>query len=217
MKQEANMGMGKTRSRLPFAAAMLVGLTAASALAIEIPEGTHVLMRLENTVTTRTAQPGDKVYLRTASPILAGDRVAVPANCFATATVTTVKRGGRVKGRAELGLRLDTLVLPSGKAVSLAGRPGSVDAGGSAQTADKEGMIRQGSDGGRDAAITASRTAQGAALGAIVDRSARGAGIGAGAGGAAGLAQVLLTRGRDVELRRGSTIDVVLDRRLNVE
>ncbi|MCL6546109.1 MAG: hypothetical protein K6T61_12840 [Bryobacteraceae bacterium] len=212
------MGLWKARSRLPFTAAMFVGLTAAGVLAIEIPEGTHVLMRLENTVTTRTAQPGDKVYLRTVSPILVGDRVAIPPNCFAMATVTTVKRGGRVKGRAELGLRLDTLVLPSGKAVSLAGRPDSVDAGESAQAADKkEGMIRQGSDGGRDVTITASRTAQGAALGAIVDRSARGAGIGAGAGSAAGLAQVLLTRGRDVELRRGSTMDVVLDRRLTVE
>lgn len=203
---------------LRLAAAVSLGVAAAGAPPIEIPEGTHILMRLENTVTTRTAQPGDKVYLRTVSPIIVGDRVAVPPNCFATATVTTVKRGGRIKGRAELGLRLDSLALPNGKVVPLAGRPDSVDANGSAQTADKkEGMIRQGSDGGRDAAITASRTAQGAALGAIVDRSARGAGIGAGAGGAAGLAQVLLTRGRDVELRRGSTIDIVLDRRLAVE
>jgi len=212
------MGLWKARSRLPLAAAMFVGMTATGALAIEIPEGTHVLMRLENTVTTRTAQPGDKVYLRTASPIVVGGRVAVPPNCFATATVTSVKRGGRVKGRAELGLRLDTLALPDGRVVQLAGRLDSVEAGGSAQTADKkEGIVRQGSDGGRDVAVTATRTAQGAALGAIVDRSARGAGIGAGAGGAAGLAQVLLTRGRDVELRRGSTIDVILDRPLTVE
>ncbi|MGQ9635258.1 MAG: hypothetical protein ACUVXB_13565 [Bryobacteraceae bacterium] len=203
---------------LRYAVAVILSFAAAGASAAEIPEGTHILMRLENTVTTRTAQPGDKLYLRTVSPIVVGDRVAVPPNCFATATVTTVRRGGRTKGRAELGLRLDSLVLPSGKVVQLAGRPDSVDANGSAQSADKkEGMIRQGSDGGRDAAIAASRSAQGAALGAIVDRSVQGAGIGAGAGGAAGLAQVLLTRGRDVELRRGSTIDIVLDQRLAVE
>jgi hypothetical protein len=77
--------------------------------------------------------------------------------------------------------------------------------------------VRQGPDTGRDAGTIVSRGAQGAALGAIVDRSVTGAGIGGGAGAAAGLAQVLLTRGRDVELRRGTTIDVVLDRPLTAD
>ena len=46
---------------------------------------------------------------------------------------------------------------------------------------------------------------------------AGGAGIGAGAGGAVGLATVLLTRGREVELRQGSTVDVVFDRTVSVD
>jgi hypothetical protein len=58
---------------------------------------------------------------------------------------------------------------------------------------------------------------KGAALGAIVDRSWSGAGIGGGAGGAVGLATVLLTRGREVELRQGSTIDVVFERPVTVD
>ena len=41
--------------------------------------------------------------------------------------------------------------------------------------------------------------------------------IGAGAGTAVGLATVLLTRGREVELRQGSTIDVVFDRPIPVD
>jgi type IV secretion system protein VirB10 len=205
-------------ARMCFWLSLAAAAVGASAAAAEIPEGTHVLMRLENTITTRTARPGDKVYLRTASPIIAGDRVVVPPGCFAQATVTVVKRGGRVKGRAELGLRLDSLALPSGRVFQFAGKLDSVEAAGSAQAVDREeGMIRQGPDGGRDATVAATRSAQGAALGAIVDRSARGAGIGAGAGGAAGLAQILLTRGRDVELRRGATVDVVIERRLTVE
>jgi hypothetical protein len=83
--------------------------------AAEIPKGTHVLLRLENSITTRTAQPGDMVYLRTASPIIVDNRVVTPANCYAQGAVTAVKRGGRVSGRAELGLRLDTLALANGK------------------------------------------------------------------------------------------------------
>lgn len=197
--------------------ALLIAACAASPAA-EIPEGTHVLMQIENTITTRTAQPGDKVYLRSVSPIIAGGRVVAPAGCFAQATVTSVKRGGRVKGRAELGLRLDSLALPNGRVFQVAARLDSVDAAGTSQAVDKqEGIIRQGSGAERDAVVTATRSAQGAALGAIVDRGAEGAAIGAGAGAAAGLAQVLLTRGRDVELRRGATVDVIIERKLVAE
>ena len=53
----------------------------------------------------------------------------------------------------------------------------------------------------------------GGALGAIVDQGARGAGVGA----AVGLATVLLTRGREVELRQGTALDVVFDRPVALE
>jgi type IV secretion system protein VirB10 len=201
--------------RASFACAALVLLThLPSALsAADIPKGTHVLLRLENSITSRTAQAGDVVYFRTASPIIVDSRVVVQPGCFAQGTVTLVKRPGRVAGRGELGLRLDSLALPNGRVFQFSGTVESVDAEGTGQTATKkEGTVRQGSDGGRDAGTVVTRGAQGAALGAIVDRSATGAGIGGGAGAAAGLAQVLLTRGRDVELRRGSTVDVVIDR-----
>jgi len=49
-------------------------------------------------------------------------------------------------------------------------------------------------------------------IGGLADRSWKGAGIGAGAGSAVGLATVLLTRGREVDLAQGSTIDVVFER-----
>jgi hypothetical protein len=158
------------------------------------------------------------VYFRTASPIIVNSRVVVAPNAYAQGTVTIVKRPGRVSGRGELGLRLDTLALVSGRVFQFSGVVASADAEGTGQKASKEeGIVRQGPDTGRDAVTVTSRGAQGAAIGAIVDRSVRGAGIGGGAGAAAGLAQVLITRGRDVDLRRGSTIDVVLDRPLTTD
>jgi hypothetical protein len=51
----------------------------------------------------------------------------------------------------------------------------------------------------------------------MADRSWKGAGIGAGAGSAVGLATVLLSRGKEVELTQGSTIDVVFDRAVPIE
>jgi len=44
----------------------------AAAAAAEIPQGAHLLLRMENSISTKTAQAGDFVYLRTASPIAAG-------------------------------------------------------------------------------------------------------------------------------------------------
>lgn len=45
---------------------ILVSLLASVAAAAEIPQGAHVLLRMENSVNTRTAKEGDFVYLRTA-------------------------------------------------------------------------------------------------------------------------------------------------------
>jgi hypothetical protein len=81
----------------------------------------------------------------------------------------------------------------------------------------KENDIKQGGSRGSDAARVATMGGTGAAIGGIADRSWSGAGIGAGAGGAVGLAGVLLTRGREIELRQGSTIDVVFDRAVQFE
>ena len=57
----------------------------------------------------------------------------------------------------------------------------------------------------------------GAAIGGMADRSWKGAGIGAGVGSAVGLATVLLTRGSEVELRQGTTLDIIFDRPVTLE
>jgi type IV secretion system protein VirB10 len=195
---------------------LVLSLSLISAAA-EIPQGSHALLRMVNSVTTRTAQEGDYVYLSTAVPIVAGGRVLVPEGSYVQGVVSRVKRSGRVSGRAELGIRIESLTLRSGAVIQLSPRLGSVDAGGSDQKVDKENGITQGSSHGADAARVATLGGAGAALGGMIDRSWTGAGIGAGAGGAVGLASVLLTRGREVELRQGSTIDVVFDRPVQVD
>ena len=186
--------------------------------AAEIPKGTHVLLRMVNSVTTRTARSGDQVYMRTASPVVAGDTIAVPVESYVQATITSTKRGGRVAGRAELSLRLDSLTLRNGKTYRFSGVVDSVDSQGSSQTALKEeGVVRQGSGREQDAGRVLVTAGGGAALGGMVDRSVKGAAIGGGAGAAAGLAAVLLTRGQDVQLRAGATLDIVIERPLVVE
>jgi hypothetical protein len=186
--------------------------------ASEIPQGTHVLLRMVNSITTRTAAEGTQVYLRTDNPLVADSKIVVPVGSYVQGTVAQIKRSGRVTGRAEMAIRLDTLTLPDGKVLKFAPRLSAVDAGESDQKVIGENdKIRQGSDTGRDAARIAILAGSGASIGGLATQTVRGAGIGAGAGAAVGFAAALLTRGREVELRQGATLDVVLDRVLIVE
>jgi type IV secretion system protein VirB10 len=198
---------------------ILLAFTAALALpAAEIPKGSHALLKFVNSVTTRTAREGDYVYLKTATPIVADGAIVVPVDSYVTGVVTHSKRSGRVTGRAELSIRIETLTLPSGKVVKTTPTMASVDAEGTDQkVVGKENEIKQGASKGADAEKIATTGGVGAAIGGLADRSWKGAGIGAGAGAGVGLATVLLTRGREVELHQGSTVDVIFDRAIPID
>jgi hypothetical protein len=75
-----------------------------------------------------------------------------------------------------------------------------------------ENIIRQGSTHDQDAKQISILAGGGASIGGIADRSWKGAGIGAGIGSGVGLATVLLSRGKEVDLKQGTTLDVVFDR-----
>jgi len=199
--------------RFVFLVVILPGLAAAA----EIPQGSHALLKLVNSVTTRTAREGDYVYMRMATPIVANGQVLVPADSYVQGIVSHTLRSGRVKGRAELGIRIETLTRASGKVIQLSPHLASVDAAGSGQQVNHENEIQQSGNQGTDAARVATLGGTGAAVGGLAARSWSGAGIGAGAGGAVGLATVLLTRGREVDLPQGSTIDVVFDRAVSLD
>jgi len=185
---------------------------ASVSIAADIPPGTHVLLRMENSISTRTAREGDYVYLRTATPIAANGQIVVPEGSYVQGVVTRSVRSGRVKGRAELQIRIDNLTLASGKVIKLTPRLSSVDSEGTGQKVDSENGVQQAGSKGADAARVAELGGTGAAVGGLATQTWRGAGIGGGIGGGVGLASVLLTRGKEVDLHRGSTVDVVFDR-----
>lgn len=205
-------------ARLRFALPVLAALTVSTGGAADIPKGAHVLLRMVNSVSTRTAQAGDYVYLRTASPISVDGRIVVPVDSYVHGVVARAKRSGRTTGRAELAIRLETLTLPDGRTMKFSPRLSSVDENETGQKVEpKENAVEQGSQRGQDAARVAILAGTGASVGGIADQSWKGAGIGAGVGSAVGLATVLMGRGREVELRQGSTLDVVIDRPAVVE
>jgi type IV secretion system protein VirB10 len=160
---------------------------------ILIPAGTRIGVVLENGISTRSAKPGDSVYLQTSFPITQNNRIVIPVGSYLRGEIIDSKRPGKVKGKGEFRLRLNTLILPNGYTVNLNAAPRSADSGGK-ETMDSEGKVTGPSDKGKDVGTVASTTAAGAGIGAIASRSAKGAGIGGGIGAAAGLAAVLLSR-----------------------
>jgi type IV secretion system protein VirB10 len=176
-----------------------------------VPSGTRLPLILHNAVTTRNAKPGDPVYLETLFPVVIDSRILIPAGSYVQGEIQEARRPGKVKGTGEIRVRLNSMILPNGYAVDFNAIPTNAGTGGNEAT-DSEGKIHGDTDKGTDVGTVAKSTGIGAAIGAIAGQSAKGAGIGAGVGAAVGLAAVLLTRGPELELPRGTTVDVVLDR-----
>jgi len=178
---------------------------------ILVPTGTRIGVILENGVSTATAKPGDSVYFRTSFPITINNKVVVPVGTYLRGEVTDSKRPGHVKGKGELRIRLHSMVFPNGYTVDMNAEPHSSDSAN--VRTDDEGKMTGPGGKGKDATTIATTTATGAGIGAIAG-GGKGAGIGAGIGGVAGLAAVLLSRGPDAQLPRGSSMDLMLERDL---
>jgi len=181
-----------------------------------VPAGTKLPLVLHNSITTRNAHPGDSVYLETLFPIVLENRILIPAGSYVQGEILEAKRPGRVKGRGELHVRLNTMILPNGYTVSFNAVPTNAGTGGN-ESVEEEGKIKGDTDKTSDVGTVLKTTGAGAGIGAIATRTGKGAGIGAGIGAAAGLAMVLLTRGPELELPRGTTLDVMLDRPLYLD
>jgi hypothetical protein len=184
-----------------------------------VDQGTHIPLSLINSVSTKHSAEGDRVYLETVFPILANGKIVIPPGSFVSGTITEVKRPGRVKGRGELYLRFDSLTLSNGVTRDFKARVGGIDGRGSEELDRKEGkIIGEGNKSG-DAKTIGEIAAAGGSIGVVAGSAAKnigmGAGIGAAAGAATGLAMVLLSRGPDAVLAKGSTIEMVLDRSIS--
>ena len=181
-----------------------------------IDSGTRILLRLTNSVNTKHTQPGDRVYLETVVPVFVNRQLVIPRGSYVAGTVTEAERAGRVKGKSAMNIRFDTLTLANGVTRDFRSRAGAVDTKGDVDR--KEGRIQGEGNKTGDAATIGKTTAAGASAGtlagAAVGHVGAGVGIGAAAGAAAGLAGVLLSRGQDVILPAGTSVEMVLDREL---
>jgi type IV secretion system protein VirB10 len=188
------------------------GANAPKGDALEIPAGTRVALRLKQAISTKTAREGDPVYAETTFPVVLDDRILVPVGTYVQGKISHIQRGGHIKGRAEMLIHFTSLIYPSGYTVMLPGALENVPSAEHATMKDSEGTIRQDSDTGKKAETVAKTAGTGAAIGGIGTGSWKGAGIGAGIGAGVGAAIGMLSRGGDVRLEPGTSVEMVIQR-----
>ena len=183
-----------------------------------VAPGTKVPLSLLNSVSTKHSVEGDRIYLETVFPILVNGRIVIPPGSYVAGTVTLVKKPGRVKGRGELYVRFDSITLPNGVTRDFRARMSANDGRANEDFDRAEGKVKSEGNKAGDARTIGEAAGAGASIGVIAGSASghygMGAGIGAAAGAAAGLVGVLVSRGPDAVLAKGSTVEMVLDRPL---
>ena len=183
---------------------------------VVVPVNTTIPVSLRNTISSRTAYVGQAIYCETVYPIAVNDRIVIPVGSYVKGAVAQVVRAGRVKGTAKIGLRFESITLRSGVTRPLRATLSSYGGNGAEGFSRDEGKIEGESSKKEAAGRIASTGAQGALIGVIAGRG-KGAGIGAGSGGGAGLIWVLATRGKELVLQPGTSLELQLSAPLTLE
>jgi hypothetical protein len=183
---------------------------------LEIPAGTKVPLALKNAISTKTTREGDPVYAETVFPVVVNERVVIPAGTYVQGRITNSKRAGRIKGHAEVLMHFTTLIYPSGYTVVLPGALDSVPGADKTTMKGEEGTIRQDGQTAEKVGTVAGTAATGTTIGAVTG-GGKGALIGAAAGSAVGTAIALLSRGNDVKLEAGTTVEMVIQRPVTLD
>jgi hypothetical protein len=150
---------------------------------IDVPAGTRVRVRLQQTLDTHRNRAGDRFNAVLDEPLVSGTRVVIPRGTPFSGHIVEAARSGRFKGHAVLALSLDQFRL-NGQAYPIHTRTSARASGGH----KKRNWLWIGGGSGGGAAIGALAGGGGGAL------------IGAGAGAAAGTVGAAFTGKKDVRL-----------------
>ena len=166
---------------------------------IVIPQGTALAMRLQSTISTKTAQVGDRFQAEVSSPVNVNGRLAIPAGSNVTGHVILAKQPGKASGRGELQFSYDQ--------VAFDGRSYDLNTNSQVYTS-KSGTTK-------DVALIGGGAVAGGIVGGVLGGKgdiAKGAAV----GGAAGTGASLLTRGPQLVLEQGTVLQTSLDQSLSV-
>ena len=169
---------------------------------VTIPTGTRLPIVLDTPVASNTSRVEEHVRAHLARPVIVHGAIAVPQGSRVSGIVTDATQSGRVKGRAHVALRFDTL------------EPGGISERYRIETT-AVGRTAPGTKR-KDAMEIGAPAAGGAIIGGLIGGK-KGALIGSAAGGGGGAAVVLSTRGKQVQLPKGAAFTIQLSRPVTVK
>jgi hypothetical protein len=185
---------------------------------IVVPTSTQIPLVLTSALSSRTAYVGEPVFCQTVYPVDINNRIVVPVGTYVKGTITEVVLPGHVHRRAMLGFRFDSMILPSGLSKVFTGTLAGFAGRGNETVNRNESKINGASDRGQAAKTVAVTSGEGAAvggvLGAVNGRTGTGIAAGSVAGAAVGVIHVFASRGKQIMLPRGTSLQLELTRPL---
>jgi len=166
---------------------------------ITVPQGTSIPMRLNTTISTKTAQVGDRFQADVSAPVHVSGVLAIPEGSRVSGHVILARQPGKASGRGELQLAYDEIGFD----------------GRSYQLNTRSQVYTSKSGTTKDVALIGGGAVAGGVVGGVAGGSndiAKGAAI----GGAAGTAASLLTRGPQLVLEQGMQLHTLLDGSMSV-
>jgi hypothetical protein len=152
--------------------------------------GTRITVRTTSVISTASATSGDPFTATLEEPLSDRSWVIAPKESKVQGVIDTSDKGGRVRGRASLALRLTSIITDDGQTLAI--ETGSL-------TKEAKSTAK------KDATKVGITTGIGAAIGAIAG-GGKGAAIGAAAGAAGGGGMVAATRGGAAEVPSESVL-----------
>jgi hypothetical protein len=177
-----------------------------------IPEGTRLTLQLNKTLSTRSNREGDSFTAVVTTPVNLGDRMIIPKGTVVNCNISRIVRPGRFQGKAQMNFLFQSIDIPGHRRIPIVATLVKVDPEGNIGV-HSEGSIEGDSSTTKTAGKILTPTVIGGGIGVIAG-GGRGAGIGAGVGAIIGLASVYSSGGKELEIQRGSMLDIELNRPL---
>ena len=166
---------------------------------VTIPSGTTLSLSLTSAVASDTSRVEDAVSAELTHAVTADGRDVLPAGSTVAGQVTSVDASGRVKGRAQVAFRFNTLTT-----------------GGTTYDVQTAALSRVASaTKSEDATKIGIGAGAGAVVGGLLGGKS-GAAKGAAVGGGAGTGLVLATKGQEMRLAPGADVTTTLTAPLTV-
>ncbi|HSW40783.1 MAG TPA: hypothetical protein VLL97_14970 [Acidobacteriota bacterium] len=186
-----------------------------SAEDIILPEGTRIVMQLNDTLSTRLSNEGDTFTAVITVPVYSGDRVVIPKGSIVRGGISRILRPGRFKGKAVMNLLFQSIAIPGRGHVPFAAVLVRIDPDDGLEVVRAEKTVETKKYGGGEAAKDTNPRTPGAgtmAKGGAANEAVPGGETGVTVGKAA----IFSSLGKELEIHRGYFLDIALIRPLTI-